>query len=76
MLQFSQHIHYFIRDTTTMQQQALEHMVKERPQHLKQTNVWMTQLHLLIQFASQTSNIIFLDLLINGSGQEIDQVGG
>jgi hypothetical protein len=59
-----------------MQQQALEHMVKERPQHLKQTNVWMTQLHLLIQFASQTSNIIFLDLLINGSGQEIDQVGG
>lgn len=63
MLQFSQHIHYFIRDTTTMQQQALEHAVKERPQHLKQTNVWITQLHLLIQFASQTSNIIFFGLI-------------
>jgi hypothetical protein len=36
----------------------------------------MTQLHLLIQFASHTSNIIFLDLLINGSGQKTDQVGG
>jgi hypothetical protein len=59
-----------------MQQQALEHAVKERPQHLKQTIVWMTQLHLLIQFASHTSNIIFLDLLINGSGQKTDQVGG
>lgn len=75
MLQFSQHIHYFIRDTTRMQQQALEHAVKERPQHLKQTNVWMTQLHLLIQFASQTSNIIFLDLLINGARRLIRSVG-
>jgi hypothetical protein len=63
MPQFSQNIHYFIRDTTTMQQQALEHVVKERPQHLKQTNVWITQLHLLIQFASQTSNIIFFGLI-------------
>ncbi len=59
-----------------MHQQALEHVVKERPQQSKQTNLWMTHLHLLIQFASQTSNIIFLDLLVNGSGQKIDQVGG